>query len=1108
MGGAYMAVGQTQSVLRAGDWYKIAIMQDGAYRIDANVLKKLGIDRSSINPANLTVYGNAVNGILPQANSADRPVDLIENATMAVGLEDGSFDKDDYLLFYGKSPHRVDFDPVTRDFLFEKNIYSDSSFYFVTEKKQAAKRMATRPVGTTTGTVTTDYWRTSIFEEDLVNILSSGREWFGERLSNGVPQTTIKHDPTGYVTGSPLTVYVGVVSEAVVPSAFHCALGGETLGTINMTPMSGDQYETQADIRYERYEIASHVEDKLDLTIGFEISSGNAKGYIDYGHLVSRHVLNLDHGVMSIYPENEVLAISGGETNRYVWDITDPTAVQVQQALIENESLRFEAVAGVQYWAFDESHIEKPIVVGEVANQNLHGLASAEVLYITNSSFEKQAQRLADFRATHDGLATQVVTVGDIYNEFSSGRQDLTALRDFIKHQYDSYGTLKYVTLLGDCSYDYKDRISDKTNWVPVYEARNSVHPLYSYSSDDFLGFMEDDEGEWIETSAGDHTLELGIGRVPVRTPTELAQYVDKVIRYETSRFMYGNWKNKVVFFADDEDGKRHQRDADRLATLVDTSRREFNIRRIFLDSYEQVGAMGELDQRSPRASDAFLEALTKGSLILNYVGHGNERVLATEQVFTVDMVEKLNNRHLLPFVVTATCAFGNYDNPEVVSGGEQILLAPEGGAIAMLTSTRDVYADTNYEINKAFYEALSQKDGQYFKRLGDLMKETKNNSLVGFGNRNYGLLGDASMRLAFPESAVELTHINGQALDDLDSLKALGNYTLSGQIMTATGDRDEFFEGKVTVTLFDKPAPFTTLGDEGDPATYQDRDVILFQGDATVTNGTFTIETIVSKNIDYDFGEGKVSFYAQDSLRATDAHGYYSEVIVGGIATDPIVDQGAPVMHLYMGDTGFKTGDQVGENTILLARLQDISGINTSRLGADANIMMYLDDEEGVNLNAYYTSSLDTYQEGWVLYPMNNLSDGKHSLRLVAYDNQNNKSESTVTFQVSDELKILLSEVKNFPNPMQDQTTFSFLHDRLGEDLDISLSITNLQGQQVLRIDYEVREAPTLVEDIEWDGSDANGNKVKKGIYIYKLVVQSNVDGAKSQVYNKIIVL
>ncbi|MGL1887212.1 MAG: type IX secretion system sortase PorU [Reichenbachiella sp.] len=1100
----------SQSVLSSGDWYKVAVLSEGVYKIDAAFVDKLGIDRQAIKASHLAVYGNGYNGMLPQLNSTSRPDDLLENAIYASGLGDDSFDDGDYILFYGKSSDQLNFDPTSGSFYSDKNIYTDSSFYFVTIKDEPAKSMETMVAGNVGDSKTSTYKSLQEYQIDEYNILKSGREWFGDRFSNSSTKASITFSTTGMVAGAALKAFVRVVSEATVASSYEVSVDGTRMGEITMSPVSGNEYTTLADIQLDTLslEAFSPTGDVMTVEVDFNISSGNARGYLDFVDVQTTRHLDVEIGVITFVQEEmqSSFSIASMAANDHIWNISDPTNTRVQQFVLDGSNGEFFSEFSYQsFVAFEEESVIQPIIIGQVINQNLHDLAAADVIYITIGSFESEVQKGANFRLAKDGLLTQVVLVSEIFNEFSSGRQDLVAIRDFIRYQYIKHDRLKYVTLVGDGSYDYKDRAIFDRNLVPLYQARNSVHKIFSYSSEDFYGFMDEDEGEWVENEAGDHTMEIGVGRIPAKTVEEVAQYVNKMIHYESSSLSYRNWRNSIVFIADDGDDNSHQKHAEIFSGMIESSAKEFNVNKIYLDAYEQTGI--KPNQDAPKATAAFVEAIAKGSLIVNYTGHGREDKLADENLFNDEIIADLSNRLLLPFFITATCQFGKYDDPGLVSGGEQMILHPNGGAVAMLTSTRPVYASSNFLLNEAFYTALLEKENGGIKRLGDLMRETKNNSLEGPKNRNYALLGDASMSLVFPSERIEITAINSLALEEQDTLKALGKYNLKGVVNYGEAV-DESFNGSVFVTVFDKPSQFQTLGDEigCSPEVYNQNDVYLFQGEASVIEGVFEIDLIIPKNIDYSIGLGKISLYAVNESKTQEANGYYDDLYVGGSASITDKDNTPPEIEIFMNNTGFVNGGKVGPDAMLLVKLSDQHGINISKASFGNDLIMYLDEEEALLMNQYYTASLDTYQEGWILYPMDNLTPGQHQLSIVAYDTYNNRSESTIDFVVTDGNGILLTNVMNYPNPMSDHTTFSFSHDRLGEQLDIVLSVVNLQGQEIIRNSYRFLDTPTTL-NIKWDGKDANGNNLKKGIYLYKIVVKSSLDGAESAKQRKLLI-
>jgi hypothetical protein len=1109
-------------VLSSGDWYKIAVLESGVFRLDHAFLSDIGLDLSNIDPRQIAIFGNANNGMLPQPNATPRADDLIENAIWVEGENDGKFDTEDYLLFYGRSPHHLSYNPNKENFRIEKNVYSDTTFYYLTIQSRNSKRIENGDNAIVASSYSYAYKRTHIHEKDKYSLINYGRYWYGEKFNSNALSHQILFDVPNRVADSPIEVYYSLLSTSKAISAYAVTVNEIKIDTMKLAANSTYEYATKATFATDTIRIdANRINDSdaISIDVNYERADNVSTGYIDYIHVITHENLDLSEGSISWFEESadQGFEITGINTKTRIWNITSRTTPQNLNISKETSSYKFAAATeSAQYIAFNENQVLSPIFIKKVANQDLHGLASVDGIIITHKDFLSSAQQLANFRMAIDGLAVAVVTVEQIYNEFSSGSPDISAIRDFLKVNYDRYSQLKYVLLWGDASYDYRGILYEKGNYVPVYEARNSIHKLLAFSSDDYFGFMDDDEGEWIESRSGDHDMELGIGRIPIQSNQAGEAVVKKIIRYQTNKLGFGKWRNNLLFIADDgqpEDGNgsnQHQEQANVLSEYVESERIELNVNKFYLDAYAQLQT-GKKSESAIDASTKLMKIIDDGALMVNYTGHGNEGLLTQESIFNESLIAKMTNNIKLPFFVTATCQFGNYDNPGRVSGGEALVMLPQGGAVGMLTSTRPVIASTNSFINRAFYVAAMEKENGKFRRLGDMMRVTKNTSLSGTNNRNYALLADPMLRLNFPNYDVVLTHINGSPLDQLDTLKAQGKYLLQGTI-TNNGETQPSYNGTVSTIVFGKHSKFKTLGDEGGAIqSYLQRDVILFQGDASVQNGLFDIEFIVPKNINYSFGEGKISFYAVNNTTTIDAHGAFSEVIVGGSVPNLSEDNNPPKIALFVNDTTFASGQTIGSSGILLAHLMDESGINTSSTGFGNEITMYLDNNEPITLNKYYSASQDTYKEGWLSFSLDNLAQGPHSLTLEASDVFNNETEKTIEFYVTDENGIKLSNIVNYPNPLSANNynlTISFEHDRLGEDLDVELIILNLQGEKILREKHRFENVSENKLEFQWDLRKGQGSRVRKGMYIYRLKVRSRIDGSQSEVHRKIIVL
>jgi hypothetical protein len=629
-----------------------------------------------------------------------------------------------------------------------------------------------------------------------------------------------------------------------------------------------------------------------------------------------------------------------------------------------------------------------------------------------------------------------------------------------------------------------------------------------SHSSDDYFGFFEASEGDWTETSLGDHTLEIGIGRLPVKTTDEAKAVVDKLIAYANKQSNLGSWRNQVVFVADDGDVNIHQLDADVLAESIRTNHQAFNVSKLFLDAFEQVSTPnGEL---APSLQEAVTQNVEKGALIVNYTGHGGEIGWAEEKLLNIPQINDWANYDNLPLFVTATCEFGRYDDPLRVSGAEYVLLNAKGGGVGLITTTRPVYSSTNFLLSKAFYAEVFKPINGEMPRLGDLMIKTKNNSLNGAINRNFALLGDPSLRLAYPKHKVEVTKItNANTGQVIDTVSALDKITVEGEIRNFQDNLLNGFEGVLDITIFDKAQDVTTLGTESSRITFKAQNNKIYVGKASVKAGKFSFTFIVPKDINYQFGKGKWSFYAQANDGISDAQGAKTDVIIGGTSQSISPDNTPPAITLFMNDETFVNGGAVQPSATLIAKLSDDNGLNIAQTGVGHEMTATLDGdlENPWILNDFYEGNLDTYQSGVIRYPVRNLAKGNHTVVVKVWDTHNNSSEASIDFVVTDNAVMAINQVMNYPNPFRTSTTFRFDHNRAGEALEVTVEIVNRNGQKVKQLTYTTNQALSRFEGV-WDGLDKQGKKIPQGVYVYKITARSVVDGSEKFAIRRLVVL
>ncbi len=1109
------------SVLASGDWYKIGVTEDGIYKIDYQYLQKIGINPGTLDPKTIRIFGNGCH-MLPQPNSVPRAVDLTENAILVQGENDGHFDATDYILFYGQSPDTHYFDASTGRLIYDKNLYSDTTYYFLNIGETKGLRIATADNAGDDFQMVSSYDYFTTHELDEVNILNSGRYWYGEKFD-----FELSHDFNVQIPNLLPETEIGVVSsimaETYQSASMDLSLNGNNLGNQELKPVFQGTYSQQGTDNLDSFKINSsnvlNAANSYTLSLNFNKAAGDrSRAYLNYFEVTAKCGLTLTNNqiiftsLSSTEQPFTTYQIAGVNQNAMIWDVSNPLEPVNQNF----DNIGEKAIFGTSsstlktFVVSNGTDYPAPAFFHRVKNQNLHGEQAPDLLIVTYPGFLTEAQRLANLRRQHDGLDVLVVTTREIYNEFSSGAQDITAIRDFVRFLYDQSADnhkLRDLLMFGRGSFDYKDRLSQNTNFVPTYCSRNSLHPISSYSSDDYFGFLDEDEGEWSESGSGDEMLDIGVGRLPVKSLAEAKIVVDKLYNYAENPETLGSWRNEICFIADDgddQDGTLHERDADKLATLVDTAYTGFNVNKIYIDAYPQI--ISPIGETAPEANEAIDKKIDKGLLIMNYTGHGSETRLASETVINITSISKLENYQKLPLFVTATCEFGRHDDPKIVSGAEYLLLNPRGGAIGLLTTSRPVYSSSNYVLNEAFYQNVFRKDNGQYQDLGAVFMATKNESLSGSVNRNFILLGDPSMKLAYPKQDIRIVASENSYAPG-DTLKALNQIKLTGEILTDSKSVDEGFNGDLYATIFDKASTKSTLGNRTPVMQYKSRDNAIFQGIVTVKNGTFEVNFVVPKNISYNFDKGKISLYAINKTNLNDANGADLEFVVGGSGKST-VDNSPPKIKLYINDTTFSNGGITGKDIIFLAKLEDENGINLSKQGFGQGIMATLDNDQKFELNDYYLSEPDSYQAGWVTYPIKNLSIGNHTISLKAWDTHNNSSESTIEFLVVDHNHLKISNLINYPNPFTDQTRISFEQNRAGDDLEIIAEIYTIQGAKISILHLVEKNSDSKISNIVWDGRDQVGVSLNSGIYILKLFVRSLLDGAKITANKKLVLI
>jgi len=1096
------------SVLASGQWFKIKITKSGLYKITYAQLNSMGFPVNG-DPKDFGLFGNG-GGILPENSGISRPVGLTEDAIEVVDGGDGSFDAGDYILFYGQGPVTWNYNS-SGHFTHQNNYYDDYAYYFLSLLDHPGLRIQKQTVPTANPDVNVNSFTGMVYHElDKENLGGTGRIWYGETFDFTTSQSFDFNFPS-ILPSSPVYVKASFASKAFSSNRFLVSANGSLQKVVNM-PITGNSGYDVGKGGSTEFEFSPNV-DKITIKIEFQRSSNSSVGYLDYIDVNAQRQLTFT-GSQMIFRK----LFTTGQTALYhvktgqaisIWDITDPLHPQKMSTTPSATGQDFvTAIAPYKsFIAFNQQEYFSPEFVEKVENQDLHSIKNIDYLIITYPDFLQEAERLANYHRSKDQMEVYVTTPQKIYNEFSSGTHDVTAIRDFVKHIYDHSDPgkeIKYLLLFGDASYDYKNRLPDNTNFVPCWESMASLNTISSIASDDYFGYLDTGEG-----NSPRDKVDIGIGRFPVKTEAEAKNAVDKCIHYATpSAETLGPWRNSLTFVADDGDYNLHLNDAETLTAFVSSNYPGYEINKLYLDAFPQISTPS--GQRAPALNAAIDEGINAGTLIFNYSGHGGEVGLGHERFLQISDINSWNNYNKLSVFITATCEFTRYDDPARTSAGELCFLSQTGGAISLFTTTRATYASSNLTLNMAIYKHnLFEKSDGEFPCFGDVIRRSK--VLGGDNDKKFILIGDPALKMAYPVYHANTTHINSKLVvaDEPDTLKALSHVHIQGDITNDAGQVLQNYTGTLNSTIFDKESAITTLGTDPDSrvTSFDLWNNIIFKGKADIKNGQFDFSFVVPKDIAYQFGKGRISYYFNNGQ--TDGNGFSENIIVGGYDQNAAADTRGPEIKLYMNDSLFSDDEITHASPILYAIISDQSGINTTGNGIGHDIIATLDDDpnQSFNLNAYYQADEGNFTKGSIRFPLQNLSEGSHTIKLKVWDVYNNSSSATLSFIVKPASSLVVDKVGNVPNPLQNATDFIFDHNQAGKTLSITINIYSLNGQLVRSLHKVIIPDGFSSTRVHWDGTTEGCHQVENGLYIYQLVI-TNEQGQSKSLRGKLLVL
>ena len=1105
-----------ESALSKGTIIKIQVSETGIHKIPYDSLTAWGL-----NANNVCVLGYG-GGMLDEDFSQKKWDDVPSVSIYMHKGSDNIFNSGDYILFYAQGAVKWECDQngIWRH---TQNPYSNYGYYFITDNQALQKQIALSNEHYDIANAVDVDWYTaySVHEKDEVNLIDAtgvnggGREFYGETLNNRNKSVSISF-PMQHVR-TDLNTYCNVHLAASSGETTPVAINYASYATVRHIPaISISDLYTRAVVDSSTISVNATSKTTQNITIQFKSTNSSAAVYLNYVELNAPCDLVMTGNEMPIANAqllNQRAAIryhlQGATSQTQIWRVTDGVNAEQMPTELKDGVLTWVGnnTSAEQYIALNPSatNWKQPVTMGKIANQDLHKLENIDYVIICPNEFIEPATRLAKKHEEVDNITWAVVTDQQVYNEFSSGTPDASAYRWFMKMLYDrSNGNVvtrpKNLLLMGDGTFDNRKLLTRSgVNKLLTFQAKNSTVETAAYACDDYFGFLLDNaglsQGKFSESRA---RMDIGVGRLPIKTLEEANQMVDKLSTYMDDKVL-GKWKSQILFLADDGDHGLHVQTAEAGAERLRKKNKDFIVHKLYLDAHTQeVSAAGE---SYPLAKNQFDNLMSNGVLFMNYSGHGGYNNITNELFMKISDILRMNNTNQA-FWFLATCSFSHFDSG-VNSAGEEAVLNPNGGAIGVLSACRTVYATQNTILNRNLCDTIlgHQNKFDYNMTLGEVIRLAKNITGSDANKLSYVFLGDPALKLNYP------TNYQVETSTRLDTLHALSVQTIKGYIQTPDFDTAHWFNGKLDITIFDKMQTITTRdNDEVNEAnkqkyTYNDYPNTLFVGQTDVKDGLFEFTFMVPKDIRYNYGNGRIVYYAHDAEAREEAIGHFEDFVIGGSSSVIAQDTIGPDLQIHLNNPAFQNGDKTYEFPHFYADIYDESGINTAGTGIGHDLLMIIDEDpkQTYILNNYFQTSNNSYKQGSVSYKMMEQAEGAHTLTFRAWDLHNNSSTASLNFQVVKGMDPNIYSVSTYPNPVSATGVLNIqiAFNQPDEIIDATIYLYDLSGQLV----YTYQQ--TGAETINWNMGNINTGA---GIYVYQVKIKTTTSNYVSKA-GKIII-
>lgn len=1092
----------------SANWVRLTVREQGIYSVSYSDLQGIASDPSLIDPSSLRLFSGG--GLpVPEAVTASRPTWMDECTIHVEGDSDGTFDPGDAVVFYAMATDGwVDELGADGDGepYFESRFANANVYWLTWEMQGVPSGFSGEPLRMDVETVSSspspaevvDYRAREHFEENVYEYQGKGDNWFWFEMKRAGSEERFFHEQLDHVVPDSTGLLRGFLrgnSTNGVSQPDHYALfylNGVEVADGEWYGYSSFLFEGAGlpiNEGYNSYRVlvpredAAHAEDDI-LVDWFEIEYWRQlwtdTGQLRFGSSGRTGAIQYSIGG---FTDNEATAFR--VTGKYALSVIPGVTVAGGVATFQDDvsdSASYVIVAGQGYLT--------PTLIERATPGTLRTPAGDDYIMIVYDGFYDEAQRLADLRESDAGGGFQVrlVKVSEVYDEFSWGLVDPTAIRDYLKYTYENESIPPtHGLLIGDATSDYRQYLpSSAQTYVPtVYTGGSSYWPTDQW----FVGF----------TTTTLYQPELAFGRLPVGSVSELRGVIDKIVRYETDS-VQGTWKNTVLIIADDE-FKFTLTDPGDCCEFFHTTQAEsldqkilpwpLDRKKVYLMEYER-----DLAGHKTEARNDIIKAWNAGALIVNWTGHGNETLMAHEYVFLFDDVARLTNIDALPLYFAASCRLNKFDMPTTDSLGEVLVTSRQGGSIASIGSTRDSGAGQNSVLNGWFYYYMFGEQRVETRPAMDIGSAFQAAFMEGTGwynNTKFCIMGDPAVTLAAPAGGGSFD------ADGLEPLKRRDTVTVEGHNEGVTADASGIALLRVADSA-DTSGYLHTFPGAQRHVRYSLPGEPVFDGPVAVSGGDFSADLVVSALAEEGpRGRARAYFYGDEK------DGAFSLENVSLADSVYVQDATGPTITIEFEGGGTSILPGVG----LDVSLYDANGINLVNRDAEDGIILSFDGgADSQDLTDVFAYDLDSHERGTISMGLPSLSNGNHTVSISASDNMGNRVTESLSFEIVSTADFSIRNVANYPNPFPDGASDgTHILFQLPTVADVTIQIFTVGGRLIRVIDGITGAAGA--NQIYWDGLDQEGDEPANGVYLYRIYAVSKAyRGDKAEAIGRAVIM